>query len=44
MKTEEVVFKSGISKPLKELIQKCLSKKAEDRPTIEDILKSSVFA
>jgi serine/threonine protein kinase len=44
MKSEEVAFKSGISKPLKELIQKCLSKKAEDRPSIEDILTSNVFA
>lgn len=43
MKTEDVVFKSGISKGLKELIQRCLSRKAEDRPSIEEILKSSVF-
>lgn len=44
MKTEEAVFKSGISKELKDLVLKCLARKVEDRPTIEDILNSSLFA
>ena len=43
MKNEEVVFKKGISEDLQQLIRNCLSKKAEDRPTIEEILSCPLF-
>ena len=35
MKNEEVVFKKEISEDLQQLIRNCLSKKAEERPSIE---------
>ena len=43
MKGEEVVFKNGIREELQQLIRNCLSKKAEDRPAIEDILSFPLF-
>ena len=34
VKNEAPEFKNGVSKELKELIEKCLKREAEDRPTI----------
>jgi serine/threonine protein kinase len=44
MKTEEVSFKGGVSEDLRQLIRGCLSRKPEDRPTIEQILVNPILA